>query len=132
MKNKLDDISINTLVGDGSRVTGDLSISGFLRVDGDIAGSIKTDGVVITSATSRIRGNIIARSVTIGGVLDGNITARDGVRLMHSSAVMGNIITQKLSMEAGCIFCGKSFCKTDDSEYNSMLEIYESEIHSGI
>ena len=33
-----DDININTLIGPGSAVAGNLRVAGFVRIDGDIAG----------------------------------------------------------------------------------------------
>ena len=36
-----DDISINTFIGAGSAVAGDMRISGFIRIDGDIAGNLE-------------------------------------------------------------------------------------------
>ena len=42
-----DDISINTIVGAGSAITGNMKVSGFLRIDGDIDGNIQTQGRVM-------------------------------------------------------------------------------------
>ena len=37
---RFDDISINTLIGNGSFVQGDLKVNGFIRIDGDIDGNL--------------------------------------------------------------------------------------------
>ena len=37
-----DDISINTLVGSGSFVKGDMKVNGFIRIDGDIDGNLSS------------------------------------------------------------------------------------------
>lgn len=132
MAKKIDDISINTLIGEGSNITGNLSINGFLRVDGDVLGSINTDGTVLTSSTSRIKGNITAGKVTIGGILYGNVTARGGVHLMHTSIVTGRIVTQNLSIEQGSIFNGRVLCDTNNDGYATLLEKYHAEIHEGL
>ena len=44
---KIDDISINTIIGSGSSISGDVHINGFIRIDGDIDGNLETDGNVI-------------------------------------------------------------------------------------
>ena len=44
---KVDDISINTIIGKGSSITGNLRINGFVRLDGDIDGNLETDGNII-------------------------------------------------------------------------------------
>ena len=47
---KVDDISINTIIGKGSSITGNLRINGFVRLDGDINGNLETDGNIIWKA----------------------------------------------------------------------------------
>ena len=59
-KNFIDDISVNTIVGPGALITGNVTVSGFLRIDGDIDGNIQTQGRVIIGEEARIRGNIRA------------------------------------------------------------------------
>lgn len=50
-----DDVSINTLVGPGSVIRGELSVAGFVRVDGDLEGNLETTGRVIVGERARIR-----------------------------------------------------------------------------
>ena len=59
-KNFIDDISVNTIVGPGALISGNITVSGFLRIDGDIDGNIQTQGRVIIGEEARIRGNIRA------------------------------------------------------------------------
>ena len=99
-----DDISINTLVGGGSFIQGNLHANGFIRIDGDIDGDIDTDGAVIISEKAKIRGNLTAKSAIVGGIVLGDISAKEGVKLLSSSAVVGNIITKKVQMEDDVIF----------------------------
>ena len=42
MASHYDDISINTLIGAGSFIKGDVHIDGCIRFDGDIDGNIET------------------------------------------------------------------------------------------
>ena len=74
-----DDISINTLVGKGSFIKGNLRVNGFIRIDGDIDGNLETDGNVIIGESARVRGNLSAKSVIIGGIIFGNITTKETV-----------------------------------------------------
>ncbi len=57
---RVDDISINTIIGKGSAISGNLKVNGFIRIDGDIDGNLETDGNVIVGALARIRGNLTA------------------------------------------------------------------------
>ena len=123
---RTDDISINTLIGNGSFVSGNLKVNGFIRVDGDIDGNLDTDGAVIISEKARIRGNITAKSVIVGGIVFGDISAREGVKLLSSSAVIGNILTRKVRMEDKVIFHGHCISiwneERFDKEVNAFLE----------
>ena len=65
-----DNISINSILGSGSSVKGDVKINGFARIDGDIDGNLETTGNIIIGEKARIRGNVTGRSVTvIGGIV---------------------------------------------------------------
>ena len=87
---KIDDISINTIIGKGSSIKGDMHINGFVRLDGDIDGSLETDGNVIVGDNARIKGNVKAKSVIVGGIVVGNIIAQENVKLLSEAAVLGD------------------------------------------
>ncbi|MBQ1949077.1 MAG: polymer-forming cytoskeletal protein [Treponema sp.] len=115
---RADDISINTLVGNGSFITGNLKVNGFIRIDGDIDGDLETDGAVIISERARIRGNLVAKSAIIGGIVLGDVTARESVKLLSSSAVIGNIITRKVQMEDKVVFHGHCISIEDEPKFD--------------
>lgn len=117
-----DDISINTLIGNGSFVHGDLRVNGFIRIDGDIDGDLETDGTVIISEKARLHGNLKAKSAIIGGIILGDVTAKEGVKLLSSAAVIGNIITKKVQMEDDVIFHGHCISISDEERYEAEVE----------
>ncbi|MCR5400219.1 MAG: polymer-forming cytoskeletal protein [Treponema sp.] len=119
---RFDDISINTLIGNGSFVQGDLKVNGFIRIDGDIVGNLETDGNVIISEKARIHGNISAKSIIVGGIIIGDITAKEGIKLLSSSAVIGNIITHKIQMEDKVVFHGHCIALTNEENYNQAVD----------
>lgn len=107
-KNFIDDISVNTIVGSGSLISGNVTVSGFLRIDGDIDGNIQTMGRVIIGEEARIRGNIRAASVSVGGIVQGDIIAPDYVVVLSSGMVIGSVLTKKLRVDDNVILHG--FC----------------------
>ena len=119
-----DDISINTLIGDGSSVTGNLCVNGFIRIDGDIKGNLETDGNVIIGERARFQGNIKAKSAIIGGIVLGDILAKENVTLLSSSAVVGDIISRKVQMEDKVIFHGYCISVSDEAKYTAESERY--------
>lgn len=112
-----DDISINTVIGAGSSVSGNLKINGFIRVDGDIDGNLETTGKVITGEHSRIRGNIIASSVVAGGIVEGDIVAAERIQLLSTAAVIGDISTRRLEVAENVILHGYCISLKDESRY---------------
>ena len=119
-----DDISINTLIGNGSFIKGNLRINGFIRIDGDFDGDIDTDGAVIISERAKIRGNLTAKSATVGGIILGDISVAEGVKLLSSSAVIGNIIAKKVQMEEDVIFQGHCISIADEERFEESKKYF--------
>ena len=102
-----DDISINSIIGAGSAVSGDIKINGFVRVDGDVDGNIETSSNIIIGAKARIRGDIRAASAVISGIVIGDVTAPAGVKLLSTAAVIGDIATERLVVEDRGVLHGR-------------------------
>lgn len=122
---KNDDISNNTLISTGSSVHGDIKAVGFLRVDGDVDGNLETAGNLIVTDKARIRGNVSARSSVIGGIVLGNITSPEGVNLLATSAVIGDIATKRLQIADGVVFHGHCIALSAQEKYNAAYTQYE-------
>ncbi|MGN0729821.1 bactofilin family protein [Treponema sp.] len=122
-----DNISINTILGAGSSVKGDVSINGFARIDGDIDGNIEASGNVIVGEQARIRGNIKAKSVTvIGGIVLGDIVSPDFVKLLSSSVIIGDIQTHRLIAEEDVIVHGHCVSLSESEEFNAAVSRQEN------
>lgn len=116
-----DDISINTLIGVGASFTGNLRISGFIRVDGDIDGNIETSGRIIVGEKARIRGNISATAAVVGGIVEGDIIAPDGVKVLSSAVIIGDVMTRHLEVGEGSLIQGQYVALSDENEYNEAV-----------
>lgn len=117
-----EDISINSIIGKGSSIKGNLKINGFIRVDGDLDGDLETSGNVIVGENARIRGDIIAKSVSvIGGIVYGNIIAPDSVKLLSTSVVIGDIQTHKLQSDEKVILHGHCISLLEQNPYENAI-----------
>lgn len=123
-----DDISINTIIGAGSAVSGDVKANGFIRVDGDIDGNLDSSGNVIVGNKARINGNITALSSVVGGIVLGDIYAPDGIKLLSSSAVIGDIYTKNLEIEENVVFHGHCIALKNEEEFEQAAKLYSEEI----
>ena len=108
-----DDFSINTVIGEGSTVSGDLRINGSVRLDGDVRGDLDTDGNVQIGERARLCGNLTAKSAIVGGIV-----------LLSSAAVIGDIISQKVRIEEKVIFHGHCISIEDEAKYLAASERY--------
>ncbi|OJF76455.1 MAG: cell shape determination protein CcmA [Treponema sp. CETP13] len=112
-----DEVSINSLIGPGTSVLGNLQTSGFTRVDGDIDGNLVIDGKLIIGEKARIRGNISAKSAIIGGVVVGDIVAPDGIQLFSSASVIGDMVARNIRIDSQVLFQGACIIISDKEEF---------------
>lgn len=121
-----DDISINSIIGNGSSIHGDIKINGFMRIDGDLEGNLETTGNVLVGENARIAGNITARSITVGGIIKGNVVAPEQVHLLSSSIVIGDIQTRRFQADENVIVHGHCISLYDETEYESASAEWEN------
>ncbi len=117
-----EDISLNSIIGKGSSIKGNLKINGFVRIDGDLDGNLETSGNVIIGENARVLGNIEARSVSvIGGIVYGNIIAPESVKLLSSSVVIGDVQTHRLQSDEKVIINGHCISLSEETVYESTV-----------
>lgn len=121
-----DDISINSIIGNGSSIRGDIKINGFMRIDGGLEGNLETTGNVLVGENARIAGNITARSITVGGIIKGNVVAPEQVHLLSSSIVIGDIQTRRFQADENVIVHGHCISLYDETEYESASAEWEN------
>ena len=121
---RTDDISINTIIGKGSAISGNMKVNGFIRIDGDIDGSLETDGNVIVGENARIRGDLTAKSVIIGGIIKGNIKANESVKILADAAVIGDVISRKVQVDGSALIHGHCISIKDEVEYGKISGEY--------
>lgn len=120
-----DDISINTMIGAGSFINGNLKIDGFVRIDGSIDGDVETSGKIIIGNKAKIRGNVSASSVIVGGIVDGDIIAPNFIQIFSSAIILGDVISKKMKAESGAIIEGYCISVNDDDEFDSLKESWQ-------
>ena len=130
---KNEDFSINTIIGPGTSVSGDIVSVGFTRVDGNVLGDVKAKGRVVIGERARMKSNVSGTSVTVGGVVFGNVLASERLIVLATGLVMGDIITRRIQADEGCLIHGRvRICRTDESwnlaiaEYRDMAGLRES------
>jgi len=102
---------IDSLIGAGTKIEGNVFFSGGLRVDGSIKGDVSETGdqpsTLVLSEQSRIEGVIRVSHVVINGTVVGPVQAQEYVELQSKSRVTGDVFYKTLEMHVGAIVEGK-------------------------
>lgn len=106
MAQDIDELVINSLVGEGSFFRGDITSRGLLRIDGDYSGNIKTNGKLLIGTNGRAECVVQAATVVVGGAVRGVIEASQKVILLSSAVVLGDIYAPRLVAEEGALIDG--------------------------
>ena len=135
LKNK-DDITLdkmgelNTLIGKGSILEGNLTVQHSLRIDGKLIGKIKSSDSIIVGKEGEIEGEVEVKNAVVGGKIKGKVVASGKVTLESSSVFNGELKTSKLVIDEGSIFDGTTqmgASESKDSYQNKLFSKKEDE-----
>jgi cytoskeletal protein CcmA (bactofilin family) len=102
---------IDSLIGAGTVVHGDVTFSGGLRIDGHVHGNVIAadgePGTLVVSEQARIDGEIRVSHVVINGTVNGPIAVNDQVELQAKARVAGDVSYRTLEMHVGAVVQGR-------------------------
>ncbi len=102
---------IDSLIGAGTMVHGDIVFSGGLRIDGKVIGKVTTadsqPGTLVISEQARIEGEVRVSRVVVNGAVSGPLSANDYLELQAKARVNGDVAYRTLEMHVGAIVEGK-------------------------
>ena len=104
-------LSIDTLVGVGTRVVGDVQFKGGFHVDGSIQGNVESLpgslAILSISDSGLVEGSVKVANVVLNGTVNGDIYAADKVELGATAKVSGNVHYAMIEMAMGAQINGK-------------------------
>src|SRR5450755_3407927 len=102
---------IDSLIGAGTVVQGNVMFAGGLRIDGAVDGKVATadnaQGTLVISEHARIDGEVKVSHIVINGSVSGPVTANDYLELQAKARVNGDVVYRTLEMHVGAIVQGK-------------------------
>jgi cytoskeletal protein CcmA (bactofilin family) len=100
---------IDTLIGAGSRVDGDVHFVGGLRIDGAVKGNVIADdaGTVVLSEQGSVEGEICVAHAVIDGKVVGAVHGSESVELQAKGNVSGDVHYKSLEVQLGAIVQGR-------------------------
>jgi cytoskeletal protein CcmA (bactofilin family) len=110
---------IDTLIGVGTRIEGNITFAGGLRIDGQVKGNISAEagqsGTLVLSEPARVDGEINVSHVVVNGTVLGPVYASEYAELQPKARVTGDVYYKTLEMHLGAIVEGKLVYQEGDT-----------------
>jgi cytoskeletal protein CcmA (bactofilin family) len=102
---------IGSLIGAGTSITGDVTFSGGLRVDGTVKGAVRCvdgekGGMLVISEHGTVDGEVRAAHLVVAGRIHGPVFASELVELQPKARVEGDVHYRALEMHNGAVVDG--------------------------
>ncbi len=123
------DYQMNSVIGEGSMFEGKFYIQGSLQIDGRFEGEIKTQDQLVVGETGKVKTDISAKKVVVGGTIIGNIEAEEDVTLLSTGRVFGNITAPRVNIEEGVVIKGE--VSISAGQKKNIKNVIEESFNSG-
>ncbi|MDP7418996.1 MAG: polymer-forming cytoskeletal protein [Gammaproteobacteria bacterium] len=104
-------VAIQTLIGEDTRIEGDLRFEGGCHVDGlvngCIAGGNGPDAYLSISEYGRVQGNVSVPRLALSGTVEGDVVVTERAELGPTAKVVGNVHYNLIEISAGAEINGK-------------------------
>lgn len=130
--NPISNGSINTVsstieqatIGRSLVIKGDISGAESIYIDGRVEGTINfTDHRVTVGRHGVVNANVVAREVVIMGKVNGNVECSDRVDIRSEGSLVGDVITQRVSVEDGALVKGSVEVRATEKKNEKSKEI---------
>ncbi len=109
--------SIDSLIGAGTTIEGNISFSGGLRIDGRVHGNIVSSGdqpgMLVISEHAEVAGEIRVNHVVVNGRVNGPVHATETLDLQAKAHVTGDVHYRRLEIQGGAVLQGMMVCDNE-------------------
>lgn len=114
--------SSQNIVSKGTKIVGDLTSDGDLRIDGTIEGNIKTPGKVVVGKSGYIKGTLNGTDAHFEGKFTGKLALSGTLSLKSTAHIEGEVVLGKLEVEPGATFNVTCVMKGAVKDFNTRSE----------
>jgi cytoskeletal protein CcmA (bactofilin family) len=112
MFNKKKQPNIKSLIAEGSCITGNISFTDGLRIDGEVIGDIRSNdqgssSLLVISETARVQGTVTADHIIVNGAVRGPLFAHHMLELQPKARIEGDVQYAALEMHQGALITGQ-------------------------
>ncbi len=96
--------AIETFIGPGSVLDGDLVFSGGLRIEGEVHGNIESrdeNGALVICNRAKVFGDVRAPYLVVDGDVQGNVHSNRSLLLEPNAVVAGDVRYHEINMSSG-------------------------------
>ncbi len=102
---------IDTLIGTGTTIDGNVNFTGGMRIDGQVNGNVIAvpgkPSTLVLSEQGSVNGEINATHLVVNGVVCGAVTASEYLELHAKARVTGDVHYTMLEIQVGAILEGR-------------------------
>lgn len=102
---------IDSLIGAGTVIEGNITFVGGLRIDGHVKGNVKATGnkpgTLVLSELAKVEGEIDVAHIVINGTVAGPVRATEYVELLPKARVTGDVAYKSIEVHVGAIVMGQ-------------------------
>ncbi len=102
---------IDTLIGAGTVIDGDISFSGGMRIDGEVNGNVTAipgkPSTLVLSEQGSVNGEVNVTHLVVNGEILGAVTASEYLELHAKARVTGDVNYKILEIQVGAILEGR-------------------------
>lgn len=102
---------IDSLIGAGTTIEGDVTFTGGLRIDGEVRGSVRASGdqagTLVISEHACIEGEVNVSHLVVNGTVNGPVRSNEFLELQPRARVTGDVEYNTIEMHLGAIVQGR-------------------------
>lgn len=114
MAKEAETLNSYNIISAGTVMKGEFHTPGNIRIDGTFDGNISTKGRLIVGQAGKISGKVACQNGEIEGEINATVEAEQHLALKATATIIGDIHTDKISIETGAVFHGH--CKMNPRE----------------
>lgn len=103
---------IDSLIGVGTLIEGNIRFTGGLRIDGEVKGSVEaaegaSSSTLVLSELARIEGSVSVAHLVSNGTVVGPVTVSESLELQSRARIVGDVEYAVVEMHQGAVIEGR-------------------------
>lgn len=104
------------VIGKSITITGDITGSEPLHVEGKVKGSIRLESSYLNiGPDAEVQSNVVAREVVVRGSIVGNVNVSERIDIRSGGSLVGDVTAHSVSIEEGAYFKGSIDMRRQES-----------------